>query len=86
MTSWNDIAYIEKYLFGELSDTERIIFESKLSQDTSLNVKVGLQRKLFDLLRQYNRRKLKEQVAEIHERIFNDPKSQVRKEVFNIFK
>jgi len=72
-TSWNEIQLIEKYLLGHLSTDKKILFEQRMSDSPMLRVNVDVQRKVYDLLRLYNRWKIRADVERVHERVFTDP-------------
>lgn len=85
-TSISDTIRIEKYLLGSLTPNEKILFESRLQGDRELNADVFFQRMTYRLLRFYHRTKVKSEIREVHERLFNDPsKGEFRKAVLKHF-
>jgi hypothetical protein len=64
---------IEKYLFGKLSTSDRLLFEAKLIIDPRLRQQVRSQKRLYTIIRQSGRRELKREVEQIHQRLFSDP-------------
>ena len=72
-TSISETIQIEKYLLEQLSLGQKVLFEARLEHDESLRTKMFFQKVLRRLLRLYHRRKLKQEVAHIHDHLFHDP-------------
>ena len=82
----NDIQEIEGYISGTMPQHRIVVFEGRLRRDPLLRMNVGLQRKVMALLSIYNRKKLKMQLEEVHEKIFSDPmKLSWREKVLRLF-
>lgn len=75
--SLTDIRQSEKYLRGSMEQDECALFEARLLTDQSLRANLHFLQKTFSLLRIYNRKQLKQEVAAVHERIFTDPSKAV---------
>lgn len=87
MTSPNNVQMIERYLQGQLSPVDRLVFEAHMLAQPALQTEVHFQRKVFDLIRMYHRKKLKEELETVHQRLFNDPrKRSFRQKIEQIFK
>lgn len=85
--SLNEIKKIEQYLRNELSIKEQLVFEARMLTSSSLRLNVLLQRKIYSLLKAYQRRNVKEKAKCIHERIFNDPSKELfRTQISDFFK
>jgi hypothetical protein len=72
-TSLNEIKRIEKFLAKELSPEENLLFEAQILTNPLLRLHVSLQKEIYALLSYYHRKKLKEEVEQLHHKIFNDP-------------
>ena len=87
MTSRNNTIAIEKYLNGRLSPVDRFIFESRLIIDPVLKKDLYFQKKTHQLIKQYHREKLKEEINALHQSIFNNPgKINFRQNIYQLFK
>jgi hypothetical protein len=86
MKTSNDISQIEKYIFGKLRTSSRLLFEAKLLIDPLLNVNVEMQRKLYSIIRVSGRRKIKSEISRVHQTLFTDPSYQTfQKTTFELF-
>jgi len=86
-TSLNDLRQTENYLHGALSPEESLVFEAHLLKDPVLRLNVYVQQKVYTLLRLYHRKKVKEELEEVHQRIFRDPaKADLQQEIAQLFK
>jgi hypothetical protein len=84
--SLNKIRDIERYIDGAMERNDALLFEEKLRSDSLLRLNVLLQEKVLAIVRMYHRRKLKMELEEIHQRIFNDPgKVNFRERLMRIF-
>ena len=72
-TSISETIKIEKYLLGQLNAGERVLFEARLRRYDSLRISLFFQKALRRLLLLYHRRKLKREIACVHDRLFQDP-------------
>lgn len=86
-TSLNDIRQAEGYLQRALSPEESLVFEARLLTDPMLRIDLYVQRKVYALLRFYHRKKVKEEVEKVHQRLFHDPaKADFQQQIFSLFK
>ena len=86
-TSLNEIRQIEKYLLRQLSTEEALVFEARLLTNPVLKANAYLQQKVYQLLRIYHRKKLKEEVEAVHQRLFSDPeKADFQQNIIHLFK
>lgn len=87
MKTWpTETETIEKYLLGKLPVGDRLLFKAKLMLDPVLRVNLLLQQKTYALVRLYGRRKMKEELEQVHQRLFRDPaKKEFQQEINNIF-
>lgn len=87
MTSLNNLIVIERYLQGELPQADRLVFEAQMLVQPALRTDFRFQRKVHELIRMYHRKKLKEELETVYQRLFNDPqKRNFRKKIGQIFK
>jgi hypothetical protein len=85
--SLNNIREIERYFEGTMEQNEAVLFKEKMRQDPLLNVNVILHEKVMAFIRMYHRKKLKVELEEVHERLFNDPeKVTFRERLIGIFR
>jgi hypothetical protein len=85
-TSLTDIQLIESSLHGKLSDAEQMTFHSRLLSDPVFTLHYKIQKRIYSVLRLYNRKKLKEKSEEIHRSLFTDPlKKDFRESIFRLF-
>jgi hypothetical protein len=86
-TSLNEIKAMEAYHFKTMSVEEAHRFEESLMESEELSLKLFLQKKVYAVLRLYNREKLKAEAQQIHDRLFNDPlKIEFQRSIHSIFK
>jgi anti-sigma factor RsiW len=86
-TSLNDIAHTEKYLQGRLSPEERLVFEARLLTSPLLRWNVSTQQKVYTLLKLYHRKKMKQQVKTVQDKLFHDAQhAEWKKEILQLFK
>ncbi len=72
-TSLNEIEQIEKYIHGELSPGESLVFQAKKIVSPALQKNLLMQMKIHEVLKAYHRRKLKREAERIHRALFRDP-------------
>jgi hypothetical protein len=85
-TSWNDIALTEKFLAGNMSTAEALFFEARMLTNPVLKRNVRLQKMIYRLVFHYHRKKLRGEVDEVHNNIFNDPdRSEFQQKIFQLF-
>ena len=72
-TSWNDTLHIERYLNNELSEEEKILFETHLVLDRHLKLNVRLLKRIHSLIKHYGRKKMKAEIEKIHHKLFQSP-------------
>lgn len=87
MTSKNNTSLIEKYLNGDLSFADKLLFESRLAVDLELKKDFYFQKKTHRLLKMYHREKLREELESLHQEIFNNPdKINFQQSIYQLFK
>ena len=86
-TSQNNTRLIEKYLNGRLSPADWFLFESRLIIDPVLKRDLFFQEKTLRLIKMYHREKLKEELENLHQQMFNNPdKINFRQSIYQLFK
>lgn len=83
----NDIRQAEGYLQRTLSPEEALVFEARLLTNPLLRLDLYVQRKVYTLLRFYHRQKVKEEMEDMHQRLFRDPaKADFQRQIISLFK
>lgn len=84
-TSVNETQHIETYLLGGPED-EALVVEARLLIDENLREKTAWQQKTYELVTLYGRKKLKQEIAEVHQALFTSEKhSTFRKKILSFF-
>lgn len=63
---------IEQYLMKTGEGADRLVFEARTLLEPELSVRVEDQKIAHKYIREYNRRKLREEIAEVDQRMFRD--------------
>lgn len=85
-TSLNDIKKAEDLLSGKLSAPEAVLMQARLLIDPVLRMNVEFQRRAYALITLYGRRKVKAEIEDVHDRIFQDPaRAAYREEIAQLF-
>ncbi|ATP56341.1 hypothetical protein CPT03_07580 [Pedobacter ginsengisoli] len=69
-TSWNETQQIEAFIRGTTSPSDAILFEAKLILDDELAEKVRWQKQAYQVVKQYSRQKLREEIETVHQQLF----------------
>ena len=85
-TSISEIIRAEKFLQGELSPEESVVFQARLLVDQELKTNTFFHGMVHRMITLYNRRKLRCEVDALHERLFHDPaKMKFRESIVKLF-
>jgi hypothetical protein len=85
-TSLNKIKQAEDFLSGSLKPEDSVLMRAKLLLDPVLRMNMRIQQKVYTLIALYGRRKLKDEIDEIHSRVFNDPdRAAYREKIIQLF-
>ena len=85
-TSLNEIQRIEDHLFRQLKGDEELLFQVNLILDRKLDENVKFQQKSYHLVRQYGRKRLKEELEVVHQKLFSeDEHRSFRQKVLSLF-
>jgi hypothetical protein len=72
-TSRNNSRHIEEYLNGRQTTEDTLVFEANLLVDPMLRMNVFFQKKIYSLINLYGRKKLKAEIEQVHNRLFENP-------------
>ena len=85
-TSLNDIKHIDDYLLQYAGIADRALFEARLILQPALQENLAWQQKTYDIIKQYSRRRLKEEIESVHQQLFTEPEHiTFRKKILAIF-
>ena len=85
-TSLNELRLIEHYLLSDNKDGESFLFEAKMILQPDLKQQVYWQNKTYQMVRDYGRKQLKNEIENIHETLFNtDTHQSFRQKVMRLF-
>lgn len=85
-TSLNDIKHIDDYLLQYAGKADRALFEARLIVQPALQENLAWQQKTYDIIKQYSRRRLKEEIESVHQQLFTEPEhTSFRKKIIAIF-
>ena len=86
-TSLIETQQIDQYLNGEMPISEKLLFESRLLIDETLQDKLNDQVKANALIKEYGREKLLRDIRMIEGKLFNESKYKTfQTKVYSIFK
>lgn len=78
---------MERYLLGSLSVADKFVFETQLMLRPKLRMELYFQKKAYQFVQLYHRKKLKEELETLHQQIFNDPDNLVfQQNIYGLFK
>jgi hypothetical protein len=69
-TSWSDTQKVDEFLAGRQSPEEAVLFEARLLLEPDLRGKLKWQQEAFALIKNYSRKKLKEQINAVEQLLF----------------
>jgi hypothetical protein len=85
-TSLNELKQAEDFLSGNMEPEEQVVFRAKLLIDPSLRVNVASQHKVYGLVRQYGRKKIREEIESVHQSLFREPSHKTfREKIYSLF-
>jgi hypothetical protein len=85
-TSLNEIKEIENYLDLKADIEDSLVFEAKLLTQSQLGLHVHLQRKISRLVQLFHRKKTKQGIQKVHQRLFADPeKAAFQQKIHHLF-
>lgn len=85
-TSLNEIQLTEEHLMQRLHGDEEFLFQAKLILNRKLAENVQFQSKSYHLVREYGRKRLKEELEAVHQKLFSeDEYRSFRQKVLSLF-
>lgn len=83
----NETQQLEAYLNGEMSPENKLLMEVHLVLNEGLKDKLRWQEKTYTLIKESGRRQLKQEIENVHQRLFSEKKFEsFRKKIQSIFK
>jgi hypothetical protein len=80
MTSISELIRAERFLAGKLQPQDKLSYEARLIVDKEARENLFFHKMLHRLVCFYHREKVKKQIEQIHERLFQDPAKAVFKD------
>ena len=85
-TSLNEIREIEEHLLLRSRPDNSLLFEARLILDKDLREKLLWQKKTYAVIQLYGRRRLKNEIEAVHEKLFNEPAHEgLRNKIMKLF-
>ncbi|CAH0257825.1 MULTISPECIES: hypothetical protein [unclassified Pedobacter] len=85
-TSLNELRLIEHYLLSDDKDGESFLLEAKMILQPDLKQQVYWQDKTYQMVRNYGRKQLKNEIENIHQTLYNtDAHQSFRQKVMRLF-
>lgn len=86
-TSLNEIQLAEAYLHGKLMGGDKLVFETSMLLNPSIQASVTCQQQVYHIVNAYGRKQLKAEIEAVHSHIFHSGKHlSFRQRILNIFK
>ncbi|MBO9675116.1 MAG: hypothetical protein J7577_16835 [Sphingobacteriaceae bacterium] len=86
-TLLNELRLIEHYLLSDSEDEESFLLEAKMILQPELKEQVYWQHKTYQVVHDYGRKQLKNEIDNIHETLFNTEAHQsFRQKVMRLFR
>jgi hypothetical protein len=82
----NEIKLIDGYIFNSNQTEDALLFDALLILNPDLPGQVMWQKKTHAIVQQYSRKKLRAELENAHQRLFNEPEHKsFRQRILNIF-
>lgn len=86
-TSLNNIKAIDDYLLGCMDPGDVILFEANILLNNDLIKEIQHQQSAYEIIRQYSRQKLKDEIIAVQEKLVAAPQYQgYMQRITNLFK
>ncbi|SMC37663.1 hypothetical protein [Pedobacter africanus] len=72
-TSLNELLLIEDFLLGGNSEGESTLMQARLLLQPSLKESISWQQKTYQLVNTYGRGQLRQEIAQVHQKLFSAP-------------
>jgi xylose isomerase len=85
-TSLNELKQTEDFLLDTMRPEEAVVFQAKMLIDPALQRNVRMQQKVYSVIRQYGRKKLRAEIEQVHSTLFQQPQHQsFREKIYQLF-
>lgn len=85
-TSLTNTKEIEDYLQERMTASQQLVFGAELLIDQEKHMHTIFQKRSYELVKLYARRKLRAEIESVHQKLFSEPKhSSFRKLILSIF-
>jgi hypothetical protein len=85
-TSLNEIKLIDSHLFNQGTHEDALLFDAMLIINPCLSKQIMWQKKTHAIVQQYGRKKLRAEIEEVHQKLFNKPGHQsFRQKILSLF-
>jgi hypothetical protein len=85
-TSLNEIRLIDGFIFNNNTTEDTLLFDAMLIINPQLSNQVAWQKKTHAMVEQYSRKKLKAEIEDVHQKLFNEPvHKKFREKIFRFF-
>lgn len=86
-TSLLDIEQAEAFLTGRMEPGEALVYRARLLADPVLKSDVALQAELYEWIRLYGRKQLRQEIEAVHRELFRKPEhASFRDKIRRLFK
>lgn len=86
-TSLIETQQIEAHLQQQMQPADALVFEAKRLIDPDLDDKIAWQRRTYQLVQQYGRKQLRQEIESIHQKLFTaDEHKSFAQKVLSLFK
>jgi hypothetical protein len=86
-TSLNNIKAIDDYLLGAMAPGDALLFEANMLLNSDLVNDIGHQQNTYEVIRQYSRQKIKDEIVAVQKILADEPQHQgFMQRIANLFK
>lgn len=86
-TSLTETREIEVHLQQQMQPADALVFEAKRLIDPELDQKIAWQNRTYQLVQQYGRKQLRQEIEAVHQKLFTaDEHKGFRQKIFGLFK
>lgn len=85
-TSLNELQLIEDFLLSAGNEEDKVVMEARILLQPDLRESIGWQQKTYQLVHAHGRSQLREEIRQVHEKLFTAPEhSAFRKMIKRFF-
>lgn len=85
-TSLNELKQTEDFLLDTMRPEETVVFHAKMLIDPAMQRNVRIQQKVYSVVRQYGRKKLRAEIEQVHNILFQQPRHHsFREKIYQLF-